>query len=670
MVINAEEFVKLSLDEVWANYNSSVKEYQIAFPRDDSFNKVLTLPGTNLIITWYGLRFVRGLNDLSPLYPHAAAIQQPPVRASYCYVDDFFNPNLQLNWMNRIFWQVWEDIDGALYPEELSWLVDQIDNDLYNMHVEHTSKYISTMNIIDNIEIINDPRARKAIAEATPTPESISEVYDVHIDILDDKEGVLTHNNLVNNWRAGLPKRQQTLQMIGIRGFLTEGDSAIIPKPIMGSFVRGLGNLDDVAIESCSSKKAQIMTTDPVALTEYFSRRLQLLTAYIHTLSRSDGRTTKLTDCGNNRTMAFTVGRYMQSNLAGVYRVFDDGTEVMLTGNEDDIAGTTINVRSPVYCGHRHEGRVCGKCMGGIAWSIDPKASLGHQSIIELLEPVIQSVISTKHEDQSATGEDIVIPDKYRDILKRTVDNKGIRFTDKMKDGYVLEISYKAIPVPSDIYIPGAVDRINSLNFSEVNAIHVIDTKKGTRTRVPVSVRKTSAYFSKHFLRYMATQPYDVNAAGNLLVRLDGFDMSKAVLRYPLKHRNTLDFMNDLASMIESKGDTKNRGQSYYTKKMTDFQSPDEAMQELASLVYSKFKLNFSHLGVLLLAILCRGKGDANIPRIDERSVFLSRDDIIDGRSVTSRLAFQGQGNLRKLPSAYTVKERMHVPMDIIMRQN
>lgn len=665
-ILDAEELLHLDKETLWSLYDDATKSYKVKCPRDDGNTVVLT--GTQIIVSWYGLKFVRGLRGLEGLYPHAANIKTPPVRASYFYDYEFFNPGLQLDWMNRIFWQVWEDIGGALYPEELAWLIDEIVNDIYVMHVADTSAYISTMSILDDIEIINDERARKVIEEAEPTPEGIRSINDEHIKILDDEDNRYTHNGLVSNWRAGLPKRQQTLQKVGVLGFRTEGDSSVIPAPVMGSFTRGLGSLRDVMVESCSSKKAQIMTTDPVAITEYFSRRLQLLTAYVRKLVRSEGRTTVLADCGNHRTMAYTVGRHDVHNLAGVYRTLDDGTEVMMTGEEEELAGHTIAIRSPVYCGLRHEGAACGKCMGGIAWSMDPKAALGHQSIIEIIEPVVQSTISVKHEDASATGEDIVIPSKFADLINLTTDMKGVGLARKMSKGWTMEIPHRAISVPSDIYIDGAVDRISTINFSEVKYVRFIERATGTSVRVPTVVRKTPAYFSRAFLRFMKEKRFEFDDKGNYLVNLDGIKTTDAILRYPVKHRNTLDFMNDLASMIESKGDKKDRGQSHFVKKMTDFDSPDEAMAELSRLIYSRFSVNIAHLGVLLLAILCRGQDDASIPRIDERSVFLSRDDIIDGRSIITRYAFQGQGQLMKQPRAYTVKDRMPVAMDIILR--
>lgn len=664
MVINADELVFETHESVWAKYNTC-DEFEVvcpAFPESGTRK----YSGTQIIITWYGLRFIRGIKELVPLYPHAADIATPKARHEYFYSEPYFNPDVQLKWMNVIFWQVWEDIGGALYPEELSYLVDVIVNDIYNMHVSDISEYIGTMSILDDIEIINDPRALKSHAENGPSPEGVENIQNAHIDILDDKDGELSHNRLVRVWKAGLPKRQQTIQKVGIIGYRTEGDSSIIPTPIMGSYTGGMDNLRDVAVESCSSKKAQIMTTDPVADSEYFGRRLQLLVAYVRVLSRSTGRTTKLHDCGNHRTLSYTVGRHDLPNLAGVFTEDKDGSEHEIQETDTHYIGRTIQIRSPAVCGLRHKGEVCGKCMGGIAWSIDPRASLGHQSVIEIIEPIVQSVISTKHEDKSATGGDITVPDKFRTELMLTADRKGIRLTDKLKEGWDIIIPHKALPIPSDLYIPGAVKKIKALNFSEVKYIWLRCRKTRVTRRINVAIRKTPAYLSSAFLEFMSHKTFTMDENSNYVVELDGFNVSNALLRYPVKHRNTLDFMNDFASMIESKGDRKD--QSYFSKKMTDFDTVDEALQELAELVYSRFQVNISHLGVVLLAILCRSKDDASIPRIDEPGVFLPRDDLFDGRSVMSRFSFQGQTGLMKKPRAYTVKNRMPVAMDIILR--
>src|SRR5699024_4912948 len=150
----------------------------------------------------------------------------------------------------------------------------------------------------------------------------------------------------------------QLNEVIGWIGYKPDLFGNVIPEPIDTSFVRGLRNPTDFLIDAIAARKALITTKSEVRKSGYLTRRISILTGDIK-LSES------VVDClskhylykyiKDSDTLSFYNDRYY---------INDKDEEILITeGNNKDLIGKTIKLRSPLTCALDNE-HVCQKCYG------------------------------------------------------------------------------------------------------------------------------------------------------------------------------------------------------------------------------------------------------------------------------------------------------------------
>ena len=645
----AREIANMTEEQVWATLDNSRTPCRVVC--EDGVVEEYTHKA--LLLSWHGFRMHRSFPALRVLTRHL-------------FSHKVMNGGTQLETYRYLLWDTFFAIEGKRTPSQIMKHLFAINNDIYNAQVSKMSTHVTTLHALDFAEICGHPESQRIFHENPLTEEGIARAYKEQLALL-DKEDEFPNNNLRNSYAASILKNQQMLQNILRRGFLTDGDSNVIPGAVPGSFFRGLGGQGAIMKESRSATKAQLMTYEPVQKTEYFARRLQLVAGVVSRLLRGEGTT--LYDCGKTRpykTVTVTVSKEKWKNYYGNY--YEENGELKVIDKEcvekGEIFGKTIQLRNPIGCGHRHEGRVCGTCMGNISWSLEPHENLGHQTTTALCPLITQDVISTKHLDKSATTAILEITPNVVDWLALTTDKTGYRLGSTSKATRWMRIPRASIPYPSDVYDEDRSKcRVDPQNYSSLKAVYIDPDSScdGVKQkRIPLVSEGSPAFLSREFLDYLKTKPgMRVTDKGDYIVDLKDWDLEKPFVRYPRKHRNTLDYMTEVACLIESTGDSA---------KLSDYEDESEALAVFSNLVYSKFELNVSHLGVMMLAYSARDpqSDDYSIPTVHERIYFGKRDNIINGRSMSGKLPFEKQFESLIAPTSYTIKDRMSLPMDPI----
>lgn len=638
--VNGREIVHYTEDQLWNEFNHP--HYRISVDCEDGTSVDTT--GRALLLTWYGLRIHRSFPAMR-------------VRSSHILATEVFSGKIQQDLTSALLFDCWDDINGAMTPGEIAIHIQVIVMDWYNAYVSRMSRYVMSLSALDFLEICTDERAVRSMAEAKPTEDSIAEVYRVHTEIVTDADNRYPDNNVVKSMRPGVMKRDQLMQNISVRGNVTDYDSNIFRNSIMSGFFRGFTKLEDVMKERCSAVKALSMSKAPLSATEYLNRRIQLVATVITNLIRGHGRT--LYSCSNFRTIPFTISKSNRKNIEGKHWVDIAGIDHIFDPTDNTLLGKVINLRSPLGCGHRHEGRVCGKCLGEISWSIEEQDNLGQQASMELCPLTSQSVLSTKHLDMSSTLSAVSFPTDYEQTIRPSA-GLGARFTKRVNRGCMMVIPFASLPHPNDLNLAGEGVLINPLHFSTVDKFTLVFTQGGDQweEKFNIAMDKVSGFFSSAFLEHIKVTGLEVDIKGNYRIDLSKWTVQETVFMYPRRHRNMIDFMKATAGMLESTGKDN--------VKLSDFTTEGEALAVFSDLIYSTFDVNIAHLEILILSVLARNPAaaDHRIPTVDEPHYFGNVRDNIANRSLSGKFAFQGQIEALHAPSSYVNRDRMSVPMD------
>ena len=154
----------------------------------------------------------------------------------------------------------------------LNRVVFQSYNQLYNFMAGELTPFMTSISILDYIEVMDHPEIKAANTYVQETEHisgsDIQNTYDVIEDVL-NREGVLEDNSLRRAYKHKIVPIAQIWQDVGPRGFVNDIDQHIISKPIRTGYAEGIRELPDFIAESRTGSLAKIMTGDPMAASEY-----------------------------------------------------------------------------------------------------------------------------------------------------------------------------------------------------------------------------------------------------------------------------------------------------------------------------------------------------------------------------------------------------------------
>lgn len=633
--------------------------------------------------------------ELHRNYPAAAMLKKHHVATTLKGKRSGSSTHLSL--LKSAVWSIYDVLCVGMSEQdkmEFRWnlgrLAYRITNNLYCGLSYRCEDYVTSLDIVDFIEVLDQP---EVVA-------GYKNLYEVHAEIEKNKDTELmdfeklynsafdringaisdlllnrpelNHNSLAKLTKSKLINNGQLQQCLGPRGFLTDMDSVQFKTPILRGYAVGFHNFYDSAVESRSATKSLIFSKTPLQDAEYFSRKLQFMVMAVERLH--------FVDCGTGRYLRWTIqGKRDDSTglsydgdlhrLAGKHYIGSDGELKTIHDTDTHLIGQTVNLRSVQFCQHPDPAGVCSVCYGKLSDSVPPDSNLGHMNATFMAQKSSQSVLSVKHRDGSAVIEKIILGDDEREFLNVGPDGNSYVLSPALQNSRV------TVTIPRDraVNITDVLDvddvyKLKTSNVTELESIALIVTDiKGVERGglIDVGIKHRKASLTHPALAYIknlvsnGNWPIDKN--GNYVFDMSDWDWTQPLLELPLKHYNMSDHSKDIADILESSVDqmiTRDR-----------LVQPEVVLRELFDLVNSRLVVNLAvievvHYGVMIISA---ERQDYALPKPWTESGLGVRAKTMTSRSLAPTMAYQGHSDVFINPDSYTIKNRPEHVFDMIL---
>lgn len=559
---------------------------------------------------------------------------------------------------------------------DLSKVFYEITNDIYNMSCTELSAYVTTTSIHDLVEILDDENVKAAKVEYNrviretdydeiPVSNEIKKVHGVVTNTLFNRPDYLMHNGIKKLCLAGLVNKGQMVQLIGPRGYVHDIDGGVFPYPVDKGYAEGLDTIYDSFIESRSASRASIMNTDPLEQSEYFNRKVQLMTSIIMDHVHVPG------GCTGYVTVPYLVEEDDLVLLKGKYHM-KNGIPVLIWDTIDDLIGETIELRSITACGYHDVQRVCTVCLGWWHNIVPERTNLGFALATPLCAMISQTIMSTKHYEGSSISKQIELNAassrwlqlnaKYPDKLYLTDFSSKGNLLIRIEAEYVrhlsqiLQIDISELPISRLTTIP------------VIGITHTDSTGEllGPFDRLVLEVSGVGVHLSGELLEYIKEHGWG-SGKGYIEISLNNWGTNKPIFNTPRKGDNIMVFFNDVKSFIEPNKNT--------TTKITDFRTRAGAINEFISILRRRLnKSTGQEFNIVQVEILVRAMQmvdyDAKryeLPHPSQEFQYQDLKRVLFNRSLTGLLAYQEQYS-QLLESSWILNEqKTHHLLDDIL---
>lgn len=541
---------------------------------------------------------------------------------------------------------------------------------IFDIHKDFTSRlgdYVTSVSILDFVEVVEHPIIKAANDSVAPTQNSIDHTYSTVRKVLLDPQQLLG-NPVAKAAKSGLVSMGQILQCVSVRGYLTDIDSRIFLTPILKGYVHGITHFYDALIESRSASKALSNAKDPVADSEYFNRKMQLGCATLKNIHYMD--------CGSQNTIEVKVTAANFDSLEGKYYLTPAGVNpyAPIRRRDRSVIGTTIQMRSVLKCQHPDPYGVCSTCLGELAISIPRGTCLGHVSATSLCEAVSQNVLSTKHLDGSSSVDMFIISDHDQYYIRSGSAVNELKLATELADADEIRmiVKYECAPSLADINRVRSVDSLPAERISELAEL-TLEIKRGENTEyvtVPVSMGSRYSYFTTAALRYIKTVGWESMARGDYVIDLKQWDFEIPLFELPMRHTNMVEYMTAIENFIKaSPNQNKNKNRRSNSKNSRAYNTTDEALFAFYDLINSKLNVNIAHLENILLSTMVSDTDnrDHRIPVNRSEGTVGYYEDNMMFRSLSAAMAYEKQGGVLADIRTCLVQQRPDHPLDALL---
>lgn len=558
------------------------------------------------------------------------------------------------------------DLYHPQQKEPLLSLIYDVTNNILNEVSKLAESHVTSIDILDFIEVIEHPTIKTVNDATEDTDESISKTYKVVLDIINNDPS-LAKNALVKAIKSKMVNSNQVYQCVSLRGRPTEVDGMIMKHAIRSNYTKGMNTLYEFVAESRSAAKALYFSEAPLQDAEYFARRLQLLAMVVETIHYSDCGTNKYlqwrvtppaTDDRGNVVypgdLKFMIGKYYLDETTGKLNE--------IKGDEAHLNNQLIKIRSVLFCQHSDPHAVCEKCFGGLAANVTRFANLGHLCAATMTQQTSQSVLSTKHLDASSVSANIVLNELSAKYLATNRSKDAYLIRKELKDKQVkLIINREEAIGLTDILSIDDVANINPVRVSSIECIEISYKQRDEEISMPIFVNQGNrkAVLTTEFLEYLKLHRWETDGKNNFVFDLVDWNFALPVMKLPDMEYSYSDHSQQIAKIIESS-----------MKNITDRSTPHSpvaTLQELFSLVNMKLNVNIAALEVLIYAAMIPGKESFDLARNHPSPVLGISDLVIKNRSLAAAYAYEDQSVTLTNPRSFFKLDRVDGPLDAMI---
>lgn len=518
------------------------------------------------------------------------------------------------------------------------------------------AEFQSSISAIEMSDFMDQPEVR-AITEFPITPEMGVDVVEKRIahagaDLIRlINNGKLEHNCLKWFLLPNLLNANQVPQQLIAFGPRTDINDITVLYPVSSSAMSGLKNPVEMAVESLSAKKSSFYNHTAIEESQYWGRKMHLLTANISKFYPGD--------CGTTLTIAYTVTKKNHKQLVGK-RILHEGQELILTDdNIEDFMDKTINMFSPTTC--RYTDGVCEKCGGGMTPNLNTGTNIGILSAIEIVKRVSQMILSSKHLVKTVSmiyrllGE----ANRWFDQINNEIfwnDNmvQQLKLNGHELDDIDIGVAVTDFGIHADLLNVRRDGAIAEQSYTSLETIWFRNRITGeVLAELPMWSEKQNPFFTTEALIYMRDN-YDKIEFGTDMIWIP---MSKRLSKIPIMRTmivndNMMEFVRTITGFLN--------------KDLEKYCSISQALQDFTDKLYNKAPVNIIHAEIVLKAYLVKTAMNYSIPVVNDplNVIFKSTSKIIRNRTVSGELGFEKVLSYLSDPATYIIPKSVG-PFDI-----
>ena len=540
------------------------------------------------------------------------------------------------------------------YPRkvrDLGWDIWHAINHINIMAHNNCQAYVRTISALDFIGIKKHPEVAKILDDrvvdivegATRSSARINENIVKLFDILKSDKT----NPFYPFINLKLVNATQIAHIIYQVGFRTDVSEEYIEQPVASSYWSGLAHRNEYAYEALAAKKSIYFNKIELPNSDYFGRKQHLGLSSLKTIYAKD--------CGSKVTNKIIVTEANKKHC--LYRYIIDGNRLVLLVPEviDRYIGKEVSMRSPLTC--KHTDGVCLICGGMLVSMMHPQLNVGIFAGTMLTNPVVQTILQTKHVSKVNIME-YAMPPEVADIFYRVqnklfVQPKSAKAVDKMM-----------LSIPNTFAIN--VANLNSKNLDVID--NMPESAFGKVTKITLSQEGQEGYnkidmvgtgptvmFSRDFVKHVALHSKDNYMAGDMFhIPLKGYDFKKPMFVLMIKDYSMIAFVSKAKKFIE--------------EDIAKYTNITEALNDFCDLVYQQIDINIVYIELVLRATMIRSEWDMRLPTVmDPCNVTISTNEMINSdRALGPMLAYQGLDKILLNPKTYVMPRKIN-PFDDLL---
>jgi len=632
--VNARDIFNIPRQDVW---NIQQGDYEVLY--EDG--KVVINRHKELIFNRYAW-------ELITMFPNTPITSSCDIKS--IIGDGYYNADTHIKLLECIFKHICEVNNLNFYHQKdpLLKLTYRVFNLIFNDIVQRVSADVSTIDAMDFINLVRDEEIVKIHSNLKPVPESIDKAYK---EIKQYVNKGTNNNRFARAYRSKAINENQANQCIGPRGVVTDLDRSVFTQPIMNGFIKGMGNLFEMITESRTAAKSLNANDTHIKMSEYASRRIQLLTMSVTGVDTCD--------CCSTEYMDILVTKDVLDNIKGKYYVTANGSLDYIRGNEHHLLNTIIKIRTAFGCKAPDPTKICTTCLGKISENFKENSNLGYTMTAFLMEKMTQTILSTKHLTHSVRKSLIKLQGAANKYFY-TDDENNIYFNKdlNLKGFYLILPNSKLNKLVDVLNLQHTNIALNKIGELETIIIRDTNHKNPIQETVDISYKDRMSIITKPLLEYIKSITLESDSRGNFVIPLDTFNKENPVFNNPLKEDNIISFVNKIASMIEANKD-----------KITD---PYEKLITIFNTVIDKFKCNISVIEVIVYATTTYNAFNNNY-RLGRNSVHPRCENktlLFRHRSLSQLLVYEEQSKeiISNAPIIFSNVNRMDHPCDVLFR--